>query len=391
MAAELRSFGDLRKAVFLGRPNRFVVECLSEGRQERAYLPNPGRLQELLLPGATLYLARNPSSHEMKTRCTVVAVERDGVPVMLHTHHTNTVARWLIERSKIPGIEGYHVSGAEVPFGRSRFDFLLRKGSREFILEVKSCTLFGRTIAMFPDAITERGRRHIRELAELSRGGKKCGVLFVVHWPKARYFMPEHHTDLAFSRTLLDVRNKIMVRAVAVGWKGDLTLSGMVRELLIPWDVIEREARDRGSYILILHLSGGRKIAVGGLGERTFQKGYYLYVGSAMKNLTQRIERHKRRRKNLFWHIDYLREEASFVAVLPVRSSERLECAIADALGNISDWTMAGFGSSDCDCESHLFAMEKNPLLRPEFIKLLQHFRIDRLEETFRSGLGETH
>jgi sugar fermentation stimulation protein A len=116
------------------------------------------------------------------------------------------------------------------------------------------------------------------------------------------------------------------------------------------------------------------------------QRGYYLYVGSAMKNLTQRIERHKRLRKNRFWHIDYLREEASFVAALPVRSSERLECAIADALGNTSNRTVKGFGSSDCGCEGHLFSMEENPILRPEFIKLLQYFRIDRLEEALRGG-----
>lgn len=386
VAAGLRLFENLREALFLRRPNRFIVECLIEGEKTRVYLPNPGRLQELLFPGVTLYLANNSSSREMKTRYTVVAVEKDGVPVMLHTHHTNAVARWLIEGSKIPGLEGYRVARAEVPFGRSRFDFLLRKGKKEFILEVKSCTLFGRTIAMFPDAVTERGQRHIRELAELSRGRRKCGVLFVVHWPGARYFMPEHHTDLVFSQALLEVRNEIMIKAVAVGWAADLLLSDKVRELTIPWDVIAREARDRGSYILILHMPRSRKIAVGGLGERMFQKGYYLYAGSAMQNLTQRIERHKRLRKNRFWHIDYLREEASFVTVLPVRSGERLECALAGALGSISDRSVPGFGSSDCACDGHLFSMAENPLTRPDFIRLIQYFRIGRLEEALRGG-----
>ena len=69
-------------------------------------------------------------------------------------------------------------------------------------LEVKSCTLVGKKVAMFPDAITERGARHLRELADLSRNGSKTAVLFIVHWPLAEVFMPDYHTDLNFTRTL---------------------------------------------------------------------------------------------------------------------------------------------------------------------------------------------
>ncbi len=84
-------------------------------------------------------------------------------------------------------------------------------------------------------------------------------------------------------------------------------------------------------------------------------------------------------RKTFHWHIDFLRHEAEFIAGLPVRSSERLECAIAGSLGEIAGWSVRGFGSSDCGCETHLFGMSANPITSPAFIGLLQHFRMDRL------------
>jgi len=75
-----------------------------------------------------------------------------------------------------------------------------------FVLEVKSCTLFGNSIAMFPDAVTVRGRRHIEELAALAVRGTAGGVVFLVHTPRVRYFLPDYHTDLTFARTFLNVK-----------------------------------------------------------------------------------------------------------------------------------------------------------------------------------------
>ena len=375
----LTLFHAVREAEFLKRPNRFIVECLMGGKKVRAYLPNPGRLWELLLPHAKIYVTPNRPDPDASTDYTCVAVEKSGVPVMLHTHHTNTVVKHLLEQGLVPGLKQYSIVKQEITMGSSRFDFLLKKGQKKFILEVKSCTLFGRKIAMFPDAITARGRRHVMELAELTSRGFECGVLFVIHSPSSQYFMPEHHTDLAFAETLYSLRDKIMVKAISVRWEKDLTLSGNIQELKIPWDLGTREAHDCGDYILILNLKKAKKIHIGRLGEKKFPKGYYCYVGSARKNLTKRIERHKRTRKNLHWHIDYLRNSTEFIAALPVRSSDRLECEIADALSHIATLPVPGFGSSDCSCSSHLFRMEESPLGSPKFIELLQYFRIDRL------------
>ncbi len=379
-----RPFKQIQMATFIDRPNRFVVNCRIDGKKERVHLPNPGKLRELLLPESTLYLSEATQATGRKTRYTAVAVERDGRPVFLHTHLTNQVARLLIEAGRVPGLEAYRVIRPEVTVGHSRFDFLLGDGSHDFLLEVKSCTLFGKKIAMFPDAITARGRRHLEMLAESGRDGLRGGVLFVIHSPRARFFMPEYHTDFQFATTLLTLKDELFVRAVGVEWNKELVLGRKVRDLEIPWPLIEQESRDRGSYIIILKLARTRRLKIGALGDVLFPKGYYLYVGSAMKNLDKRVRRHQQRRKNLFWHIDYLRESAEFCAVLPVRASVSLECPMAAAVRKISDWTIPDFGASDCRCGSHLFGMAGDPRQSPGFIDLIQYYRIDRLEE----GLG---
>ena len=380
VAMQIPYFPDTVKAVFLARPNRFIVLCRAGGRTLRAYLPNPGRLWELLFSGVTIRLVRHPAGHGSLTDHTVVAVERDGKLIMLHTHVNNLVAKSLIEHGLVPGLEGAEVIRPEVTIGQSRFDFLLSREGKEIVLEVKSCTLVGNRIAMFPDAVTARGTRHLRELEQIVDAGGQAAVLFLIHWPKAEYFMPEWHTDLDLARTLIAVRNKVRVVAMSVEWSQDLR-PRRVRPVSIPWNLIKRETHDRGSYIVILRLKEDRRLAIGGLGKIKFRKGYYCYVGSAKSNLTKRLERHRRLRKNLFWHIDYLRAETDMHALIPIRASEDLECEIAAALAQRAGWTVPGFGSSDCRCASHLSGMDEDPMRTRLFIDLLIYFRIDRLEK----------
>jgi sugar fermentation stimulation protein A len=94
------------------------------------------------------------------------------------------------------------------------------------------------------------------------------------------------------------------------------------------------------------------------------------------------MERHRHLRKQHHWHIDELRAVAEFHSVLAIRSSTRLECEIAEALSGIAEWTIPGFGCSDCCCKTHLFGMVRDPLCSEDFQKLLQYFRMDRYEES---------
>jgi sugar fermentation stimulation protein A len=199
-----------------------------------------------------------------------------------------------------------------------------------------------------------------------------------VHWPFAEVFMPDYHTDLHFAKTLLKVHNDVDIIPVSVRWNEDLSLATGVRILPIPWEYIEREAKDRGSYLLVLRLSQDKKINVGKLGSIVFKKGFYVYVGSAMVSLTARIERHQRLRKNFHWHIDSLRDVSEVVGVFSIRSSDRLECELAHAMSGIAEWTVQGFGSSDCTCPTHLFGFKNDPASLTVFQRLLQYFRMDR-------------
>ena len=374
------------KAAFVRRLNRFVVECAIDGLVIQAHLPNPGRMWELLFPGVTLFLTA-PVGEKNRLSYRVVGVERDGIPVMLDTHWTNQVAEMLIAGRKVPGWEEWAVVRREVKYGNSRFDLLLERGSEQMVVEVKSCTLFGNQIAMFPDAITERGRRHLQELAHLADQGCRAGVLFIVQWPRAQWFLPDYHTDLDFAHTFCGLHHKVECKALALAWQEDFSFAGEAKEVIIPWDFLRSEVQDGGNYIVVLHMAAERTIVVGGRGDVWFPAGYYLYVGSAKHHLTQRLDRHKRKRKNFHWHIDYLREAADFHAGIAIRSTAMLEHTIAAAIGAIADWQVDGFGASDCKCDTHLFGMDSDPLHNPAFIAVLQYFRMDRLEEELSGRL----
>jgi Uri superfamily endonuclease len=119
----------------------------------------------------------------------------------------------------------------------------------------------------------------------------------------------------------------------------------------------------KGSYILLIELPGDSRFHVGRLGEIAFHKGFYAYVGSALNNLEKRVERHLNKEKKRFWHIDYLLERAEVRGVFYIESGERMECQIAENLRACS-LPFKGFGSSDCDCISHLFHSKNLEILK---------------------------
>lgn len=369
----------LQRVRFIARPNRFLVlGRLPSGEVIEAFLPNPGRMDEMLFPDTELTVTRAVASATRHTEWTCVGLERDGEPIFLDTHRTNAVARHLIETGRVPSLGGWRIARAEVTVGHSRFDFLLERGRQRLWLEVKSCTLFGNGTAMFPDAVTVRGRRHLEELARLRQANAARPVLlFVVHSLRPRWFLPDYHTDLAFSRTFLDVRPHVRILPVAIGWNRDFSLRDETRLLRIPWAHLRREAEDRGAYLFLLRLPHAQPLQVGRLGEFDVDAGWYIYVGSAMAGLDARLRRHRRRRKRIHWHIDHLRQAADEVVPLAIRSSRRQECDLAADVGRMYGLAIPRFGASDCGCPGHLFhAGATAPLHDPAFHTLLQRYRM---------------
>ena len=404
-------YDTILKATYTGRPNRFVVTLDLNGESVLAHLPNPGRMWELLFTGVMIYIVPHDKP-DAKTKYRVVGIERDGVVIMLDTNYSNDVAEHLIENKLIPGWEEWRVVRREYTVKlhgtSSRFDLLLTndKGD-EFLLEVKSCTLFSKTGAMFPDAITERGRKHLLHLKELQNEGYHTGVLFLVQWDKAQWFLPDYHTDLEFAMTFKEVAPFLDWKAVAVAWDETFTMPTATRECTYPSYVLDSEAHDSGVYIMVMHLDHDLDLEVGSKGMMHFKAGYYMYVGSAKANLTKRIERHKRKRKKMHWHLDYFRGHCEMIAGVPIRTSglplERwslthdpylsmpsmpdpddvdvsVECALADAVGAIAEWEVPKFGSSDCDCTSHLFGMMENPIHNKKFMDVIEDFRMNQLD-----------
>jgi len=364
------------RASFLSRPNRFQVKVLLQGREELAYLANPGRLWELLHPGTPLWLerAKNP---EAKMKWQLVALEQPWGLIQLNTHRANDLVEWLLNAQAIAGLEGWTLKKREAKWGHSRFDFLLERGGEELWLEVKSCTLYSARCSQFPDAVTERGRKHLLELSELARQRVKTAVVILSQHPQNEFFLPDWHNDLAFAQTFLAVKDQVQLLPVAIHLNHLGEVAPHTRPLTIPWHILETHAKDEGAYLVLCRLAQAQQIEIGALGRLDFAAGYYLYVGSAKKNLRHRLARHQKRQKPLRWHLDYLTQHTRPVAALAVRVQVDLECALAQDFGALAQQTVPGFGCSDCACPSHLFFFSNNPLETPAFHDLLFRYRIE--------------
>lgn len=195
--------GPLIKAKFIERPNRFLTRVELNGKIVDSHLPDPGRLKELLVPGAELYLRPVPAESDRKTRYTTVMVKHDGILISLVSVLPNRFVQESLERRQLPVLEGFRLEKAEVSLGKHRFDFLLKTAEdNPFYLEVKSVTLVEDGLAKFPDAVTERGTRHVKALENMVREGQLAGVLFVCQRSDAQKFSPMHERDPKFATAL---------------------------------------------------------------------------------------------------------------------------------------------------------------------------------------------
>ena len=373
----------LVKGVFVERINRFVVKVKikekgNKEREEFAYLPNPGRLWEILLKGREVLLLPHSKNSHTKYAYTLWACKKNHIWVPLHTHYTNKIVKQLICQEKIPEFKNYKVVKDEPRFENKRFDLLL-KGEKNYIaLEIKTCTLFGEKGAMFPDAPSKRATEHLLNLASLSQKHKNINgaIFFAIMCPKINFFLPAYHIDFEFTKAFLETYKNINVLAYAFEWSENLATVNSIRKVNIPIEILKKEFNNSGSYLLIMHLQEKTYIPKF---STYFSSGYYVYVGSAQKNLLQRIARHKRKKKTLKWHIDYLLLKAHLQNSIPIVSSQKLECKIAKDLSQICDKVILNFGASDCKCSSHLFYFANPPLQKEEFQNLLIYYRIDRI------------
>ncbi len=186
---------------FLWRLNRFAGEVEVEGRRERVHVRNSGRLRELLRPGRPVLLERAGNTGR-KTRFTLSLVHVPSGWVSADAHLPNALVAEALQQHAVPDLRGYRILRREPAVGRNRADFLLERGRRQCLLEVKSVTLVRQGTALFPDAPTVRGRIHLKHLMAARGRGLGAAILFVIQRGDARAFTPNWEADREFAETL---------------------------------------------------------------------------------------------------------------------------------------------------------------------------------------------
>lgn len=189
-------------AIFLSRPNRFVAICQIGQRTVRAHVRNTGRLGELLLPGAEVWLL--PAAPGRKTAYTLIAVQKGERLVNIDSQAPNRVVYEALEGGlELTGLGRLSGLRREIRVGNSRFDIGFDgPGGQPGYKEVKGVTLEQEGLALFPDAPTQRGLRHLQELTELAAKGHPTAVFFLVQMEDVRSFSPNARTHPAFAEAL---------------------------------------------------------------------------------------------------------------------------------------------------------------------------------------------
>jgi len=197
------------QGTFIDRPNRFIANVRIKGEGDvpdpvvRCHVKNTGRCRELLVPGAEAYLSvsDNPSR---STRYDLIAVRKGNRLINMDSQIPNDVAEEDLRR--IPFFSSVETITREYRYGNSRIDLMASEGERRYLIEVKGVTLENDGVVSFPDAPTERGAKHVRELIGSIKDGYVPCLLFVIQMDDIKYFEPARSIDPAFSDALKEAK-----------------------------------------------------------------------------------------------------------------------------------------------------------------------------------------
>ncbi|MCP8317328.1 MAG: DNA/RNA nuclease SfsA, partial [archaeon] len=197
----LKIEGKIVNGFFKERLNRFSALVKLRGEEVRCFLPNPGRLKELLIPNTEVFLKEVKSRNRL-TNYDLIAIKHGKVSVFIDSRMPNRLLLEALKRGRIKEFSMYNKVKPEFKFGHSKFDFFLTNGIERCIIEAKSCTLVKNGKALFPDAPTERGRRHVLELIKAKKEGYRACILFLIQRPDANSFSPNDEVDPKFGEAL---------------------------------------------------------------------------------------------------------------------------------------------------------------------------------------------
>jgi sugar fermentation stimulation protein A len=201
LASFVKLDGKLVKGTFKARVTRFSVLVQVGDKTIVCFLPNPGRLEELLVFDAQVVL-KEAEKNGRKTLYDIVGVYHGNQIVSVDSRLPNKLVFEALKNRDLREFAEYAVIKPEHLYGHTRFDFLLSNNDASCLLEVKSCTLVKDGVAMFPDAPTERGTRHVLELVKAKKEGYRACILFMIQRTDAHMFRPNDEMDMAFGKAL---------------------------------------------------------------------------------------------------------------------------------------------------------------------------------------------
>lgn len=193
----------LIRGTLINRYKRFMADVrLRNGHVVTAHCPNSGSMAACCEPGQLVFLSRH-NSPSRRLKYTWEMIEMPGSLVGVNTSVPNWLARAAILAGKVPELVGFDTVRTEVRYGgNSRVDLLLEKGDKCCFVEVKNCTLVENRAAYFPDAVTERGLKHLVELQKEVKRGNRAAMFYIIQRMDAEAFSPADHIDPAYGREL---------------------------------------------------------------------------------------------------------------------------------------------------------------------------------------------
>lgn len=184
------------EAIFIDRPNRFIANVKINDKLETVHVKNTGRCKEILIPGVNVILEKNDNPNR-KTKYDLIAVYKKNFGLInIDSQAPNKVAKEWLDR------QDYEYIKPEYTYGKSRIDFYMEKNGEKYLMEVKGCTLEIDGTGYFPDAPTERGVKHLRELTAAVNKGYHCIIAFVIQMEGISEVKPYTITDPEFGKAL---------------------------------------------------------------------------------------------------------------------------------------------------------------------------------------------
>lgn len=198
-------YDNIKPARFISRPNRFIANIEIDGKREISHVKNTGRCREFLIEGAEIYVQK-AESVTRKTKYDLISVYKGKRLINMDSQVTNKVVQERLQEGFL--FDNITLIRPESKYKNSRFDFYVEAEERKIYIEVKGVTLEENGVVMFPDAPTERGVKHLRELAECIQDGFEAYVIFVVQMADVKIFKANEKTHKSFAEMLTKVHNE---------------------------------------------------------------------------------------------------------------------------------------------------------------------------------------